>query len=122
VNHYIFPGGYLPSTTLLLNHINKASNGTLIVEQIENIGGHYSKTLRLWRESFLDSFDEKVRPALKKEHPGMTQQEIDVFKRKWEVRKTFLYSRPPQPPKSIRDSYLRPGLTEYYIPVLFHLL
>jgi cyclopropane fatty-acyl-phospholipid synthase-like methyltransferase len=55
------------------------------VEKIENIGGHYSKTLRLWKEQFLANFDSKIRLALKKEHEGMTDEEIEVFKRKWEV-------------------------------------
>lgn len=89
INHYIFPGGYLPSITQLLNHISTESKGTLVVENVENIGGHYSKTLRLWKESFLENFDSKIRPALKKEHPDMTQEGIDVFRRKWEVRRAY---------------------------------
>jgi cyclopropane-fatty-acyl-phospholipid synthase len=56
------------------------------VEKVENIGGHYTKTLRLWRENFLANFDTRIQAALKKEHPDMTAEEIDVFKRKWEVR------------------------------------
>jgi cyclopropane fatty-acyl-phospholipid synthase-like methyltransferase len=56
------------------------------VERIENIGGHYSKALRLWKEDFLANFDDKIRPALRKEHPEMTDEEMDVFRRKWEVR------------------------------------
>jgi cyclopropane-fatty-acyl-phospholipid synthase len=86
INHYIFPGGYLPSTTQLINHITTESAGTLIVEKIENIGGHYSKALRLWKEEFLANFEEKIRPALKVEHPEMDDEGIDVFRRKWEVR------------------------------------
>jgi cyclopropane-fatty-acyl-phospholipid synthase len=68
-----------------LDHISVASEGTLIVEKVENIGGHYAKTLRLWKENFLRSFDSEVKPALKKEHLDMTEEEIDVFCRKWEV-------------------------------------
>ncbi|KAK1522214.1 cyclopropane-fatty-acyl-phospholipid synthase [Colletotrichum costaricense] len=89
INHYIFPGGYLPSITQLLNHISKESKGTLIVEKVENIGGHYSKTLRLWKEEFLRNFDSKIRPALKREHDNMTEEEIDVFRRKWEYYFTY---------------------------------
>jgi len=89
INHYIFPGGYLPSTTQLLNHISKESRGTLIVENVENIGGHYSKTLRLWKEEFLRNFDSKIRPALKREHDNMSEEEIDVFRRKWEYYFTY---------------------------------
>ena len=85
INQYIFPGGYLPSITQLLNHITTQSNGTLIVENVENIGGHYVKALRLWREAFLDNFDEKIHPALLKGHPTMTSEAVEVFRRKWEV-------------------------------------
>jgi cyclopropane-fatty-acyl-phospholipid synthase len=86
INRYIFPGGYLPSITQLLNHITAESKGTLIVEKVENIGGHYARTLRLWRERFLANFEDKIRPALEREHPDMTKDEVDVFRRKWEVR------------------------------------
>ena len=85
INEYIFPGGYLPSVTQLLNHIAIESKGTLIVEHVENIGGHYARTLRLWKEQFLAKFDQKIRPALLEEHPGMGDDEVDVFRRKWEV-------------------------------------
>ena len=58
---------------------------------MENIGGHYSKTLRLWKESFLANFDSEIRPALKREHSGMTEEEIDVFMKKWEVSLIITY-------------------------------
>lgn len=86
INHYIFPGGYLPSITQLLNHISEQSQGTLIVENVENIGGHYAKTLRLWKENFMESFDDRIRPALMREHPDMTPEGVEVFRKKWEVR------------------------------------
>ncbi|KAL7927347.1 Mycolic acid cyclopropane synthetase domain-containing protein [Trichoderma austrokoningii] len=84
INQYIFPGGYLPSITQILNHISRQSQGSLIIEKVENIGGHYSKTLRLWRESFLGKFEDTIRPALLREHPDMTKEAIQVFRRKWE--------------------------------------
>ncbi|KAI5922514.1 cyclopropane-fatty-acyl-phospholipid synthase [Camillea tinctor] len=89
INKHIFPGGHLPSITQLLNHISTESRGTLIVEKVENIGGHYPKTLRLWREKFLLNFDSKIIPALKMEHPETTPEEIQVFKRKWEYYFTY---------------------------------
>lgn len=82
---YIFPGGYLPAITQLLNHISTESKGTLIVESVENIGGHYAKTLRLWKEKFMQNFESTIAPALRREHPNMTDAEINVFRRKWEV-------------------------------------
>ncbi|CAK7198139.1 hypothetical protein SEUCBS139899_000797 [Sporothrix eucalyptigena] len=89
INHYIFPGGYLPSITQLLNHISTESAGTLIVEGVENIGGHYARTLRLWKESFLERFEDTIRPALRKEHAGMSDAETEVFRRKWEYYFTY---------------------------------
>ncbi|KAJ4174546.1 hypothetical protein NW754_004964 [Fusarium falciforme] len=89
INHYIFPGGYLPSITQLLNHISEQSQGTLIVENVENIGGHYAKTLRLWKENFMESFDDKIRPALMREHPDMTPEGVEVFRKKWEYYFTY---------------------------------
>lgn len=75
----------MPSTTQLLNHISEKSNGTLIIENVENIGGHYSKTLRLWREAFMENFESKIKPALLQEHPHMAKDGAEVFRRKWEV-------------------------------------
>ncbi|KAF7560239.1 hypothetical protein G7046_g3901 [Stylonectria norvegica] len=89
INHYIFPGGYLPSITQLLFHISVQSQGTLVIENVENIGGHYAKTLRLWKEEFLANFDSKIRPALIKEHPDMTRGGIEVFRKKWEYYFTY---------------------------------
>lgn len=61
----------------------------LIVDAILNIGGHYAKTLRLWREKFIESFDSRIRPALLDEHEGMSEKDAEVFRRKWEVRCSF---------------------------------
>ncbi|KAH9883791.1 cyclopropane-fatty-acyl-phospholipid synthase [Xylariomycetidae sp. FL2044] len=89
INKHIFPGGYLPSITQLLNHISTESKGTLIIERVENIGGHYTKTLRLWKEKFMLNFEDKIKPALMREHPQMRDEEIEVFKRKWEYYFTY---------------------------------
>lgn len=91
INQYIFPGGYLPSTTQLLSHISEQSQGTLIIEKVENIGGHYAKTLRLWNENFQNQFDSKIKPALLRNHPGMTKEGIEVFHRKWEVCNSHVF-------------------------------
>jgi cyclopropane-fatty-acyl-phospholipid synthase len=85
IRKYIFPGGHLPSISQLVEKINAGSKGTLVMERVENIGGHYAKTLRLWREKFLDNFDSRIRPALKLQHGEMGEKEIEVFRRKWEA-------------------------------------
>ncbi|XP_050217007.1 uncharacterized protein LOC126667913 isoform X2 [Mercurialis annua] len=65
MKEYIFPGGCLPSFSRVISAMNTAS--TLNVEHVENIGSHYGRTLRFWRQNFLDNqrkilkmgFDEK---------------------------------------------------------------
>ncbi|KAG5956741.1 hypothetical protein E4U57_002331 [Claviceps arundinis] len=84
INQYIFPGGYLPSITQLLRHLRDQSNGTLVIENVENIGGHYAKALRLWNERFQNNFNDQIKPALLRSHPGMSKEAVEVFRRKWE--------------------------------------
>lgn len=106
IRKYIFPGGHLPTVSQLVDSIAKGSKGTLIVENVENIGGHYAKTLRLWKEKFVQNFDTRIRPALISEHRGMTEDDAALFKRKWEV------SSAPDEDCS----------RAYQSPVLFHIL
>lgn len=84
----IFPGGFLPTLTLLMQTLEKGSNGKLIVDSVSNIGPHYARTLREWRKRFLASFNDIVIPALKKDYPDVMcgprgKEEIEVFRRKW---------------------------------------
>lgn len=60
-----------------------------MVEKVDNIGGHYAKTLRLWRESFMNNFESKIKPALLEKHGDMTDEGVAVFRRKWEVSLTL---------------------------------
>ncbi|MCB1071120.1 MAG: DUF1365 family protein [Kiritimatiellae bacterium] len=50
IQKYIFPGGHLPSLTSL--SIAMTQHSRLGVEALENIGPHYARTLRCWREAF----------------------------------------------------------------------
>jgi cyclopropane-fatty-acyl-phospholipid synthase len=59
------------------------------VDNVENIGPHYTKTLRLWREKFMAKFEEHIRPALLVEHENMTKADVAVFQRKWEYYFTY---------------------------------
>ena len=88
IRKYIFPGGHLPTVSQLVGSIDRGSKGTLVVDKIFNIGGHYAKTLRLWRANFESHFDDEIRPALMEEHESMTQRDIDLFKRKWQVSRS----------------------------------
>ena len=85
IRKYIFPGGHLPTVTQLVESIHQGSQGKLMVDDIENIGPHYAKTLRIWKQNFLRHFNARIRPALLAEHSGMTESDAGLFKRKWEV-------------------------------------
>jgi len=65
IQKHIFPGGLVPSLAVLSAAMKRRSG--LTVREIENIGPHYSRTLREWRERLLANserlsemgFDEK---------------------------------------------------------------
>ena len=97
IRRYIFPGGHLPTVTQLMDAVRAGSTNKstgsqprLIPESVENIGPHYTKCLRLWRQNFMQSFNAKIRPALLAEHKGdrkgkgMSEEDVDLFRRKWE--------------------------------------
>jgi cyclopropane-fatty-acyl-phospholipid synthase len=84
----VFPGGFLPSLTLLLETMQRGSGGRLVCDSIVNIGPHYARTLREWRRRFQKHFNELIGPALIAEHPETMsgsegELELEVFKRKW---------------------------------------
>lgn len=85
IRKYIFPGGHLPTVSQLVSNVEKGSKGTLVVDAVKNIGGHYAKTLRLWREKFEKNFDNVIEPSLLSEHRGMSRRDVGLFKRKWQV-------------------------------------
>jgi cyclopropane-fatty-acyl-phospholipid synthase len=51
---YIFPGGVIPS----LAQIAKATERLLVIEDLENFGPDYDKTLMAWHKNFVDSYPE----------------------------------------------------------------
>ena len=55
VQHYIFPGGMLPSLYELLRTLRRHTQ--LEVHDIEEIGSHYARTLAAWRERFWKNVD-----------------------------------------------------------------
>ncbi len=58
ISRYIFPGGYIPSLSEVLPHIERAG---LVVTDIELLRLHYAETLKAWRQRFLARRDEAVR-------------------------------------------------------------
>lgn len=67
IEKYIFPGGMLPSLTQL----TKAMEGFMMVEDVQNFGADYDKTLMAWFENF-----HKAWPQLKDKYN-------DRFYRMW---------------------------------------
>jgi len=55
IQKYIFPGGMLPSPTVLREQIEKAG---LIVDKSIEFGKSYDITLRRWHETFNDKWDQ----------------------------------------------------------------
>jgi cyclopropane-fatty-acyl-phospholipid synthase len=58
IQHYIFPGGCLPSLTTLATSMARMTDLRLF--HLEDIGPHYATTLRHWRERFTANL-ERVR-------------------------------------------------------------
>ncbi|HSX45781.1 MAG TPA: cyclopropane fatty acyl phospholipid synthase [Candidatus Saccharimonadia bacterium] len=52
INKYIFPGGVLPSLT----QVSKATERLLVIEDLENFGPDYDKTLMAWHENFTEAY------------------------------------------------------------------
>jgi cyclopropane-fatty-acyl-phospholipid synthase len=51
IQRYVFPGSFIPSVSALLTSLTRATD--MKVFDLEDIGPHYARTLRLWRERFL---------------------------------------------------------------------
>ncbi|PYI28146.1 cyclopropane-fatty-acyl-phospholipid synthase [Aspergillus indologenus CBS 114.80] len=56
---YIFPGGYLPTIGMLLDHIHQGSSKTLEITSAESAGSHYARSLEC------------------------TDFEVEAYRRKW---------------------------------------
>jgi len=50
IQRYIFPGSFIPSVTALADSFGRTTD--LKIFHLEDIGPHYARTLRLWRERF----------------------------------------------------------------------
>ena len=69
IQKYIFPGGFLPSKNKILNLTKETG---LNLKEYNSYGLHYSNTLSLWRDEFMDKWDQ------------ISKQGFDnTFKRMW---------------------------------------
>lgn len=64
---------------------HQGTSGSLIPDRLINLGGHYSRCLRNWRENFAGNFESLIVPALKEGNKGITKSDIEIFRRKWMV-------------------------------------
>jgi len=55
IKRYIFPGGCLPSLTVMAQHLTKHSD--LQIVNLRDITQHYAQTLAAWRERFWENED-----------------------------------------------------------------
>src|ERR1700753_3765672 len=78
----VFPGGHLPTLTLLTTSLQCGSSSRLQIESISNIGPHYARTLREWRKKFEENWKEVILPALRGEY-GESVGNGEIFWRKW---------------------------------------
>ncbi|KAK7028544.1 CFS1-like protein [Favolaschia claudopus] len=78
----LFPGGYLPSLTLLIESLSSGSQSRLIVDSVLNIGPHYPRTLREWKRNFLANWKDVIAKALVEEY-NLDAEGLEVFRRKW---------------------------------------
>ncbi|KAJ6455577.1 CFS1-like protein [Mycena vitilis] len=78
----VFPGGYLPSFSFLVQTLNEGSAGRLVVDSVLNIGPHYARTLREWKRRFLANWEGIVARALIEQY-NLDAKGLEIFKRKW---------------------------------------
>jgi cyclopropane-fatty-acyl-phospholipid synthase len=53
IEKYIFPNGMLPS----IKQIAQAAEGLFVMEDVQNFGQHYDKTLMSWHKAFLQNWE-----------------------------------------------------------------
>ena len=56
IKRYVFPGGFLPSVTAITSALTRVTDLRAI--NIEDIGLHYARTLRDWRERFFGRIED----------------------------------------------------------------
>ena len=51
IKRFIFPGSFIPSVKAMADSLHRATD--LKIYHLEDIGPHYARTLKLWREKFM---------------------------------------------------------------------
>lgn len=56
IQKYIFPGGFLPSISMMQDYVTKSTSLRMLA--LDDFGLHYARTLRLWNERFHERLDD----------------------------------------------------------------
>jgi cyclopropane-fatty-acyl-phospholipid synthase len=56
IKRYIFPGSCIPSVTAMAESLARESDMRIV--DLRDIGPHYARTLRIWRERFFEQIDQ----------------------------------------------------------------
>ena len=56
IQKYIFPGGCLPSISIMSEHIKQSTD--MMIDKIDDIGLHYARTLNDWRVNFDNNWQQ----------------------------------------------------------------
>ena len=59
IKKYIFPGGFLPSVSVMTSAISRQTD--MKIFHLQDIGPHYARTLRDWKSRFLANLDDVRR-------------------------------------------------------------
>ena len=100
IQKHIFPGSLLPSVRKMSE---SCKNTELQLINLRDIGPHYAKTLRIWREKFFSSIDEVKKLGFD-----------DVFIRKWDYYLSYCEAAFIE--RNISDvqvTYIKPNNTKY---------
>ena len=65
IQKYIFPGGCLPSVSVMVNHLKKSSH--LMMWSLNDLGQDYAQTLNDWRNNFEHSLTEIKKQGFSEE-------------------------------------------------------
>ena len=103
VDKYIFPGAVVPS----LAQISKATERTLIIEDVQNIGPDYYKTLLAWYKNFTSRYPE-IKDKYGERFYRMWTYYLLIFAGSFHARELQLYQivftkvRPSETYQSVR--------------------
>ena len=102
IQKHIFPGSLLPSIRAMVNACEKTN---LHLHGLFDMGLHYAKTLRIWKESFYRSWED-IKPM------GFN----DIFKRKWEYYLTYCEAAfKTRNISTVQLTLIKPNNTDYKI-------